>query len=220
MVCSPSSPSAADRNPPPPPPPPPPPKPHREKHLVRNLADACSLKFSDRKTYDEMKSLGMVELDSTLVLKYGLQIFRGERSKGAIKHQVFKTNRTHYETPEGKVCCEATDNVYARIIDERIDPTREINPAVANLSSDGNKGNLMEVVLFNYRHNMLDHGLKALPYLEHVLALMRRSIHDFVVEGTEVSDAVGMESTVPPWSTRSNKCLMLGAQALPTRERA
>ena len=167
----------------PPPPPLTPPQQLWERCLVSDFANAYQLKLRDRESFNQAKKFGMVEMPGALAIRAGLVILPSESSKENLKH-------------EGNVHCEAGNAIYASIIQERVAAICKKNPSVSTISTDRAKGDLVEVVLFQYRNNMHPHGPKALSYLESLIEQKLLQIHGHTdsLEGeTEESEEEGSE---------------------------
>jgi hypothetical protein len=136
--------------------PPLPPLPHRESleyNLVRDIAGAYTLKIDENKKFERARHRGMLEAPSDLALKAGLILFRNESDQDYIKHKDLQANPEKYESSAGHVYCDAGNGIYARIVDQRIGEVCKHNPNVERLCTDKAKGDLIEVVLYQYRRN-------------------------------------------------------------------
>ena len=187
--------SLVDRNPPPPPPPPS--ERHWETCLVRDFANAYQLKLQDRESFNQAKKFGMVEMPSALAIRAGLVIFTSERNMAYhLKHSDLLSDSTNFDPTPGKVYCDAGNAIYASVIQERAAAICKKNPTVSNISTDRAKGDLVEVVLFQYRNNMHSHGAKALSYLESLIEQKLLEIHGYtnsLDDETEESEEAGSE---------------------------
>ena len=167
-------------------PPPPPLTPAEqlwERCLVSDFANAYQLKLRDRESFNQAKKFGMVEMPGALAIRAGLVILPSERNKENLKHAC-------------NVYCEAGNAIYASIIQERAAAICKENPTVSSISTDRAKGDLVEVVLFQYRNNMIPHGAQALSYLESLIEQKLLQIHghtDSLENETEESEEEGSE---------------------------
>ena len=148
-----------------PPLPPLPRKEHLENDVVRDIAQAYTLKMNEKKKFATARHRGMVEVPSDLALEAGLILFRNESDPDYIKHKDFQANPAEYEPSAGHVYCDAGNGIYARIVDQRKKEICEHNPDVAHLCTEKAKADLIEVVLYQYRRR---EGI-ALSYLQRLI---------------------------------------------------
>jgi hypothetical protein len=115
-------------------------------------------------------------MPSDLVLRGGLQIFISETDP-AIKHRVFQNDRVKYESKRGFVYCDAKNRPYAQILDDRWERLLKANPAMKEFTRDTPKADLIEVILYQYRHEPKYSDGVALKYLEQIIEHHLRAIH-------------------------------------------
>ena len=157
-----------------------PPLPHvssLEENLARDIAQAYTLKLTDKDAFQTAKNRGMVEIRSDLAVRAGLILFQSESSKVYIRHHKFLANPTEYESSPGYVYCDAGNGIYARLVDERIGAICEHNRKVEHLCTDMAKGDLLEVVLYQYRYNSTPRIHQALVYLQRLIESALESVH-------------------------------------------
>jgi hypothetical protein len=136
-----------------------------ENDLARDIAQAYTLKMEQKQKFVTAKHRGMVEVPSDLALKAGIIMFRNESDPDYIKHKDFQANPAKYESSPGHVYCDAGNGIYARIVDQRKNEICSNNPDVAHLCTEKAKGDLIEVVLYQYRRRQ---GV-ALSYLQRLI---------------------------------------------------
>ena len=156
----------------------PPPEPCWERFLARDLANAYTLKLKNKDAFELAKNHDMVEMPSQLALRAGLILFEAERSRTYLRYKTFLKNRARYEPTVGMVYCDAGNGIYAQIIEDRRAAICMHNPAVANLCTDVSKGDLVEVVLYQYRNRQKSYAVQALTYLERVIERALVAVHD------------------------------------------
>jgi hypothetical protein len=121
---------------------------------------------------------GVAEMPTALAIRAGLIIFKGGKSKKYQKHSTVLADPTFYEDHDGKVYCDAGKGIYAQVFEDRKAAIFQENPNVADVSSDKAKGELVEVVLFQYRNQSKTYGKQALSYLEGVIEQILIAVHD------------------------------------------
>ena len=126
-----------------------------ERSLVRDLANAYTFKLQDRESFDRAKNIGMVEMPSELAIRAGLMLYRNETTILKDKKS-FMENPTLYESNVGKIYCDAGTRIYAQVFRERMPLLFQVNPNMAELSTDKAKAGLVVVVLSQYRNKIKD----------------------------------------------------------------
>ena len=146
-----------------------------EKNLAHDLAEAYTLKLTDKENFEKARNSGMVEMPSSLAIRAGLLLFKNENE--TMKHQNFLEDPSHYESSIGKVYCDAGNGIYARIVKEREQAIVECNPDMALLRKNTLKADLVEVVLYQYRNMQKPHSAQLLAHLEHVIEGALLEVH-------------------------------------------
>lgn len=146
-----------------------------EEHLAHHLAEAYALKLTDKESFETARNSGMAEVPSSLAIRARLLLFKNESEQ--IKHKKFLENPSFYESSIGKVYCDAGNWIYARIVKEREQAIVECNPTVALLHTNLSKGDLVEVVLYQYRHNQKPQSAQLLAHLEQVIEGALLEVH-------------------------------------------
>jgi hypothetical protein len=146
-----------------------------ETHLAHDLAEAYTLKLTDKKRFETARNSGMVEMPSSLAIRAGLLLFKNENE--TMKHQKFLEDPSHYESSIGKVYCDAGNDIYARIVQEREQAMAQCNPDIAFLRKKSLKADLVEVVLYQYRHMQKPHSAQLMAHLEHVIEGALLEVH-------------------------------------------
>jgi hypothetical protein len=87
----------------------------------------------------------MVEMPSELAIRAGLMLYRNETT--ILKNKSFMENPILYESTVGKIYCDAGTRIYAQVFRERKPALFQVNPNMAELSTDKAKADLVVVVL-------------------------------------------------------------------------
>jgi hypothetical protein len=132
--------------------------------LAQDLKQAIVLKMQDITSFNKARNCGKVEMPSELALRAGLVVFG--RDTFPVKHESFVKNPTLYESTPGKVFCDAGNQIYARVFQDREADIRQIKPWVSKFDTRGRKDELVRVVLHHYRTRTISHGMMRLAYLE------------------------------------------------------
>jgi hypothetical protein len=143
--------------------------------LAHDLAEAYTLKLTDKESFETARNSGMVEMPSSLAIRAGLLLFKNENE--TMKHQKFLEDPSHYESSIGKVYCDAGNDIYARIVQEREQAMAECNPDIALLRKNSLKADLVEVILYQYRHMQKPHSAQLMAHLEHVIEGALLEVH-------------------------------------------
>jgi hypothetical protein len=154
-----------------------------EEHLAHDLAKAYTLKLTDKESFETARYFGMAEMPSSLAIRARLLLFKNESEQ--MKHKKFLENPSHYESSIGKVYCDAGNCIYARIVKEREQAIVECNPDIALLRKNSLKADLVEVILYQYRHNQKPHSAQLLAHLEHVIEGALLEVHGDILESAQ-----------------------------------
>ena len=131
-----------------------------------------------------------------------------------MKHKKFLENPSHYESSIKKVYCDAGNYIYARIVKEREQAIVEFNPTIAILRTNRSKGDLVEVVLYQYRNNQKPESAQLLAHLEHVIEGALLEVHGADVSNYSNDSFLGR--LLQCWSD-GNKCAWMGCHHLFTQ---
>jgi hypothetical protein len=120
----------------------------------------------------------MVEMPSSLAIRAGLLLFKNENE--TMKRQKFLEDPSHYESSIEKVYCDAGTDIYARIVQEREQAMAQCNPDIASLRKKSLKADLVEVVLYQYRHMQKPHSAQLMAHREFVIEKALLEVHGAV----------------------------------------
>jgi hypothetical protein len=153
-----------------------------EKQLASDLAEAYILKITDPKSFKLATNSGMVEMPSDLAIRAGLLLFKNESSE-YMKHKEFLKNPSQYESSTGKVYCDAGNCIYARILKKREQAISECIPTAAHVRAHLANGDLVQVVLNQYRISKKPESIQLLTHLEYVIEEALLEVHGASASG-------------------------------------
>ena len=153
-----------------------------EVSLAHDIADAYALKLSDKKKFARQSRLGMAQMPSNLAIRSGLILFRN--ALRVITHEQFQMSPTKYESSAGMVYCDAGNGIYARIFQKMKEAVCKFNPSVQNVCTKKAQGDLIEVVLHQYRVKMKSNSEQKLSYLESMIQGALEAVHGDSASGS------------------------------------
>ena len=153
-----------------------------EVSLAHDIADAYALKLSHKKKFKRQSRLGMAQMPSNLAIRSGLPLFRN--AVRGITHNEFKHSPRIYESSAGMVYCDAGNGIYARIFQKMKEAVCKFNPSVQHVCTKKAQGDLIEVVLHQYRHNMKSNSWRKLSYLESMIQGALEAVHGDSASGS------------------------------------
>jgi len=172
-----------------------------EDNLARDIAEAYTLKLTEKNTFETARHLGRAEMPSSLAIRAGLVLFTNESGKEYIKNTKFLKNPSEYESSIGKVYCDAGSGIYAHIVKERQEAIFKYNHKVQHLCTDRAKGDLIEVVLYQYRNSTKAQSSQAMAYLERLIEEALLAVHGADASGS-ANASEGNDGTVFAWMHR------------------
>jgi hypothetical protein len=155
-----------------------------EKQLASDLAEAYTLKLTNRQSFQSARNSGMVEMPSNLAIRAGLLLFKNGSSE-YLKHKEFLKNPSQYESSTGKVYCDAGNDIYARIVKKREQAISECIPTAAHVRAHLANGDLVQVVLNQYRISKEPESIQLLTHLEHVIEGALLDLHGDILESAQ-----------------------------------
>jgi hypothetical protein len=140
------------------------------------------MKLTNRQSFKSARNSGMVEMPSNLAIRAGLLLFKNGSSE-YLKHKEFLKNPSQYESSTGKVYCDAGNDIYARIVKKREQAISECIPTAAHVRAHLANGDLVQVVLNQYRISKKPESIQLLTHLEYVIEEALLEVHGASASG-------------------------------------
>ena len=121
-------------------------------------------------------------MPSNLAIRSGLLLFRN--ALRVITHEQFQMSPTKYESSAGMVYCDAGNGIYARIFQEMKEAVCQFNSSVQHVCTNVAQGNLIEVVLHQYRQKRKSNSEQKLSYLESMIQGALEAVHGDSASGS------------------------------------
>ena len=124
----------------------------------------------------------MAEMPSNLAIRAGLLLFRNPLR--VLAHKKVQRSPSRYEPKAGMAYCDAGNGIYARIFQKMKEAVCKFNPNVQNVCTKKAQGDLIEVVLHQYRIKRKTNSEQKLSYLESMIQGALEAVHGDSASGS------------------------------------